>query len=61
METELHHGIEEWDILRQGFITTFSFEDGVDYIDAALQDVKAVIFRIPQDPLDLIQPDWTTS
>jgi len=37
---------------------TFSFEDGFDYIEEALQEVKAMIFRIPQDPLDLIQPNW---
>jgi len=59
VETELCHGIGEWDILREGFIMTFSFEDGFDYIDEALQEVKATIFRIPQDPLDMIQPDWT--
>jgi len=39
---------------------TFSFEDGFDSIDEALQEVKAVIFRVPQDPLDLIQPEWAT-
>lgn len=39
---------------------TFSFENGFECINEALQEVKAVIFRIPQDPLDLIQPDWTT-
>ena len=39
---------------------TFSFEDGFKRIDEALQEVKAVIFRIPQDSLDLIQPDLTT-
>jgi len=39
---------------------TFNFEDEFDCIDEALQEVKASIFRIPQDPLDLIQPDWTT-
>ena len=50
----------EWDILRKGFIMTFSFADGFDCIDEVLQEVKAVIFGIPQDPLDLIQPDWTT-
>lgn len=38
----------------------FIFEDRFDYIDESLQEVKAVIFRIPQDPLNLIQPDWTT-
>lgn len=39
---------------------TFSFEDGFDCINKVLQEVKATIFRISQDPLDLIQPDWTT-
>lgn len=39
---------------------TFSFEDGFDYIDEVLHGVKAVNFRIPQDPLDLIQPEWAT-
>lgn len=33
---------------------TFNFEDGFDSIDEALQEVKATIFRIPRDPLDLI-------
>jgi len=37
-----------------------SFEYGFDSIDKVLQEVKAPIFRIPQDHLDLIQPDWTT-
>ena len=39
---------------------TFSFEDGFDSIDEALQEVKVAIFRILQDPLDLIQPEWAT-
>lgn len=60
MEKNLRHGIGEWDILRKGFIITFNFEDGFDYIDEVLQEVKATIFRIPQDPLDMIQPNWTT-
>jgi len=38
----------------------FSFEDGFESIDEALQEVKTTIFRIPQDPLDLVQVDWTT-
>ena len=37
-----------------------NFKDEFDCIDEALQKVKATIFRIPQDPLDLIQPDWDT-
>jgi len=60
LEIELCHGIGEWDILCKGFIMAFSCEDRFDCIDKALQEVKASIFRIPQDPLDLIQPDWTT-
>lgn len=54
LETELHHGTKEWDILHEGFIMTFSFEDGFEYIDEALQEVKSMIFRILQYPLDLI-------
>ena len=38
----------------------FSFEDGFEGIDEALQEVKATIFRIQQDPLDLMQPEWAT-
>jgi len=53
IETELHHGIGEWDILREGFMMTFSFEDGFDDIEEVVQEVKATIFRIPQNPLDL--------
>ena len=44
----------------EGFIMTFSFEDGLNSINEMLQEVKATIFRIPQDPLDLIKPYWTT-
>ncbi len=60
IETNLHHGIGEWDILCEGFMMTFSFGDGFDSIDEALQEVKATIFRIPQDPLYLIQIEWAT-
>lgn len=60
LETKLCHATKEWDVLRQGFMMTFSFEDGFESIDEALQEVKTTIFRIPQDPLDPIQPDCTT-
>lgn len=60
LETELRHGTAKWDILREGFLMTFSFEDGFESIDEALQEVKAMIFRIPQDPLELVQPYWST-
>ena len=39
---------------------TFNFEDGFDYNDEVLQEVKETIFRIPQDPLDLIKLEWAT-
>jgi len=60
LKIELYHEKLEWDILRQGFLMTFSFEDGFECIDEVLQEVKETIFRIQQDPLDLIQLDWTT-
>ena len=60
IEIELCHGIGNWDILCEGFMTTFSFADGFDNIDEVLQEVKPAIFRIPSDPLDLIHPEWAT-
>jgi len=54
MEMELCHGTAEWDILREGFLMTFSFEDGLESIDEVLQEVKVAIFRILQDPLELV-------
>lgn len=39
---------------------TFSFEYSFECINEALQEVNTMIFIILQDPLDLIQPDWTT-
>lgn len=47
LETELCHGTSEWDILCEGFIMMFIFKDGFDCIDEALQEVKAMMFRIP--------------
>ena len=46
IETKLCHGTGKWDILREGFMMTFSFKDGFDSIDEVLQEVKASIFRI---------------
>ena len=34
---ELCHGTVEWDILREGFLMTFNFEDGFKSINEALQ------------------------
>lgn len=60
IEIFLCHGIAEWDTLHEGFMMTFSFEDGWDNIDEVLQEVKEAIFRIPQEPVDLIKPKWAT-
>lgn len=46
LEIEIYHGIGEWEILHEGFIMIFNFEDGFECIDKALQEVKAAIFRI---------------
>lgn len=36
LEIELCHDTAKWDILREGFLLTFSFEDGFTSIDEAL-------------------------
>lgn len=59
LETELLHDTVDWDILREGFLMTFSFEDAFKRIDEVLQEVKVMIFRILQDPLVLVLPDWS--
>lgn len=43
LETQLCHGTGEWDILHEGFVMAFNFEDGFDYIDEVLQEVKATV------------------
>lgn len=61
METKLRHGTSEWDILHEGFLLTFTFEDRWwDIVDDALQVVKTVIFRTPQRPMEEVQPKWAT-
>ena len=37
---------------------TFIFEDGFECIDEALQEIKATIFRIPEEPVEWVQLDW---
>jgi len=60
-ETELCHGTSEWDVLRKGFLSTFTFEDRwSDTVDDTLHAVKAAIFKIPQKPLEVLQPEWAT-
>lgn len=58
---ELKHCTGEWDDLREIFLLTFTFADQwLDTVDDALQAVKATIFKIPQQPLEVLQPVWET-
>jgi len=41
---EICRDIAKWDVLREGFLRTFSFKYGFESIDEALQEVKAAIF-----------------
>lgn len=40
LETKLHHGTKEWDVLHQGFFMMFKSDDGFESIDDVLQEVK---------------------
>lgn len=57
LETELCHGTTKWDILRNFFLLTFSFEDGFECIDEVLQEIKVAIFRRQEEPVEWVQPD----
>jgi len=37
-----------------------NFEDGFECIDEALLEIKVAIFRIPEEPIMWVQPDWST-
>ena len=52
LKTELRHGTTEWDVLKEGFLLTFSFEDGFGRFDEALKEIKAVIFKTPKEPME---------
>ena len=60
LETELRHGMTEWDISRESFLLNFIFEDLFSCIDEVLQEIKATIFKMPKDPIEWVQPDWNT-
>lgn len=60
LERELCHGIAEWDVLRESFLSTLSFEDGFKIIDEAMQEIKAAIFIMLKEPIEWTQPDWCT-
>lgn len=36
----------------------FSFEDGFECVDEVLQEIKAAIFKILEEPVAWVQPDW---
>lgn len=57
LEIELRHGMTEWDILRESFLLTFSFEDGFSCIDEVLQEIKATLFKIPEETIEWVQPN----
>jgi len=57
LETELCHSTAKWDVLKEGFLFTFSFEYGFASINEVLQEIKVVIFRTPKEPLEWTQPD----
>lgn len=60
LETELEHGTAEWDVLKESFLLNFSFEDGFECIDEALRMIKVVIFKMPEELVVWVQPDWST-
>ena len=49
---DLFHGTVEWDILRESFFFTFSFEDGFECINEALKEIKAFILKTPKEPVE---------
>jgi len=55
IKMELHCGMSEWDILREGFLLTLMFEDcWWNIVDDTLQVVKETIFKIPQKPMKVL-------
>lgn len=57
LERELQHGTTQWDIPKERFFLTFSFEDRFECIDEELQEIKVAIFRTPIEPIACVQPD----
>lgn len=54
LETKLRRGTTDWDILKEGFLLNFSFEDAFECIDEELQEIKVVIFKIPEEQVECI-------
>jgi len=58
---DLYYGLSEWDFLCEGFLLTFTFKDHwQDIVDDVLQAIKAAIFKIPQEPMEVLQREWVT-
>ena len=58
IETELRHGTREWDVLCEGFLLTFTFGDRwSDTTDDVLQAVKTTVFKMPQEPMEVLRPE----
>lgn len=60
LEMELRHGMDEWYILRDRFLLTFSFKDGFESIDEALWEIKVAIFRMLKEPVEWAPSTWST-
>lgn len=58
LEMELHHGIIDWYDMKKIFVMSFSFEDGLQFIYDAIQEIKAVIFITMKEPTTWVQLDW---
>lgn len=60
LETELQQKTAEWDVLKESFLLTFNFEDRFECIDKSLQEIKDAIFKMPEEPITQVQPEWNT-
>lgn len=60
VKTGLLHGTTKWDVLKEGFLLTFSFEEDFASIDEVLEEIKVVINRMPAKPMKWTQPVWNT-
>lgn len=60
LETELRHGTQSGMFQKESFLLTFNFEDEFEYIDGVLQEIKSTIFKILEEPIAWLKPDWST-
>lgn len=60
LEIEIFHGTIECGILMKISLLNFSFEDGFECVDEALQEIKTTIFRILEELVEWVQPDQST-